>query len=58
MEKPKKLEYVSFNSRDCEVIYSCPYCKMLISSWCLPSDYAVENGEKTFCPNCKKEVAE
>ena len=56
MEKPKKLIYVSFNSHDCEVIYKCPYCNNLVSSWNLPSDYSIENGAKCFCPNCKKEV--
>ena len=55
-ELPKRLIYKSFSPHDCEAWYSCPYCMKNVCSWSLPSSFAVDNGEKMYCPHCKKEV--
>lgn len=47
MSKEKPI-YVSLNGRDCEVIYRCPVCDKIISSWNI-------DRKEPKCPNCKIE---
>lgn len=46
----------SFNSHDCETIYSCPHCKKKFSSWDIYHQEKNENGTKGYCPECKEEL--
>lgn len=52
----KQLIYESYNSHDCETIYSCPHCGEKISSWSLI--YQRQDGKDSHCPHCKGLVKE
>ena len=50
-EKPKKPEYVGYNSHDSETFYRCPYCHKTFGDWSL--FHQKQDGLEPHCPWCK-----